>query len=225
MLNSGESRTGGVCAITGTLLLLVGTYLHPSEADPNNPVAAFTEYAADSLWAISHLTQFTGLALTVAALLLLAHQMELARGWAQIAKGGAIAGLAVATALQAVDGIALKVMVDTWAAASTTQKEHVFHAAFAVRQIEIGLASLLGVLFGFTVAVYGGMLLVDGTYPRWVGQLAILGGVSTMVAGIVMAFAGFSQLAMAIAMSASSLLLMWTLILGVVMWRRGSALE
>lgn len=224
-LSRRESRIGATCAIVGSILLFVGTYLHPLEADPNEAVAAFTEYAADHLWVASHLTQFAGIALMVAALLFLARQLELASstGWSQIAAGGAIASLAVATTLQAVDGIALKVMVDTWAAAPAEQKEGAFYAAFAVRQVEVGLASMLSLLLGLTVTVYGGVLLADHTYPKWIGRLAVVGGVPTVVAGVVMAYTGFSELAMAINMPASSILLVWMLTLGVFMWRRGGS--
>ncbi len=222
-LSRRESRTGATCAIAGSVLLFVGTYLHPLEADPNEAVAAFTEYAADRLWVASHLTQLAGVVLMVAALLFLAQQLEAASGtgWARIAAGGAIASLAVATALQAVDGVALKVMVDAWAAAPTAQQEGTFHAAFAVRQVEIGLASMLSLLFGLTVTVYGVALLVDHTYPKWVGGLALAGGVPIAVAGVVMAYTGFSGLAMAINMPASSILLVWMLTVGVLMWRQG----
>jgi hypothetical protein len=54
-----------MCAIAGSLLLLLGTYLHPMPADPNDAVAAFTEYAADRLWVASHLTQLAGVTLMV----------------------------------------------------------------------------------------------------------------------------------------------------------------
>jgi len=223
IMSRSASRIGAACAIAGSVLLFVGTYLHPMEADPNEAVAAFAEYAADHLWVASHLTQLVGVALMVAALLFLTQQLEVKSGlgWAQIATGGAIASLAVATVLQAVDGIALKRMVDIWAAAPALQKEGAFHAAFAVRQIEIGLASMLSLSMGLTVILYGVALLVDNTYPKVVGGLAILGGVPTMVAGVVMAYTGFSELAMAINMPASSLLLVWMLILGGCMWRQG----
>ena len=186
-------------------------------ADPNEDVAAFTEYAADDLWVASHLTQLAGVALMMSALLFLAHQLESVsgRGRARIAAGGAIASLAMATALQAVDGIALKRMVDVWAAAPTAQKEVAFHAAFAVRQVEIGLASVMSLLLGLTVTVYGAALLVDNAYPKWMAGLAIVGGVPTMVAGVVMAYTGFSTVAMAINMTSGSLLLVWMLALGV----------
>jgi hypothetical protein len=104
-------------------------------ADPNEAVAAFAEYAADPLWVASHMTQLGGIVLIVAALLALAQQLEAGSntGWARIAAGGAVASLAVAAALQAVDGIALKRMVNAWAAAPAPHKEVTFHAAFAVR--------------------------------------------------------------------------------------------
>lgn len=132
------------------MLLFAGTYLHPMQADPNDAVAAFTEYAADRFWIASHLTQLAGVALMVAALLLLARQLETASGavWSRLASAGAVASLALAAALQAVDGIALKAMVDTWAAAPAAQKEVAFYAAFAVRQVEVGLASIVSLLFG-----------------------------------------------------------------------------
>src|SRR3954471_20518925 len=150
------SKVETTCAIAGSVLLFVGTYMHPMGADPNEAAAAFTEYAADHLWIASHLTQLAGVALIVAALLFLARQLETNdERWAHLAKAGAIVSLALATALQAVDGIALKAMVDAWAAAPAAQKEAAFYAAFAVRQVEIGLASTASLSFGFTAAVYG----------------------------------------------------------------------
>jgi hypothetical protein len=222
MLYRNESRIGATCAMAGSVLLFVGTSLHPLEANPNEAMAAFAEYAADHLWVTSHLMQLAGVALMEAALLCLALQLEAASGtgWARLAAGGAIASLAVATVLQAVDGVALKAMVDAWAAAPAAQKDGAFDAAFAVRQVEIGFARTLSLLFGFTVTVYGVALLVDSTYPKWLGGLALVAGVPTTVAGIVMAYTGFSELAMAITMPASSIFLVWMLTLGVLMWRR-----
>ena len=221
-----ESRLGAACAIAGPSLLFIGTLFHPMQADPNDAVAAFTEYAADHLWIASHLTQLAGVALIVVALLLLAGELELSagRGWAVVASGGALTTLALAIVLQAVDGIALKRMVDAWAGAPAAQKEAAFHAAFAVRQIEIGLASMLCIALGMTATFYGGaLLLVDNAYLKWLGALAVLGGVPTSVAGVVIAYTGFSTLAMAINMPANFVLLVWMLALGVSMWRNRTA--
>ena len=57
MQHRNASKAGATCAIAGAALLCAGTYLHPMEANPNEPVAAFTEYAADDFWVASHLMQ------------------------------------------------------------------------------------------------------------------------------------------------------------------------
>jgi hypothetical protein len=44
-----------------------------------------------------------------------------------------------------------------------------------------------------------------------------------VAAGVVMAYTGFSGVAMALNMPASSILLVWMCILGAFMWRRGNA--
>jgi len=216
-----------VCAISGVTLLIIGTYLHPMGADPNDPVAAFTEYALDRLWIASHLLQLAGVAAMMAALLFLAGQLEARKrsGVVRIAAAGAIATLTLAAALQAVDGIALKSMVDTWAAAPASEKEGVFHATFAIRQVEIGLASMLSLSFGLTMTLYGIALLGEEAYPKWFAGLAIAGSVPTIVGGVVMAYTGFSGLAMAINMPANFLLLFWMLALAGLMWRQGGTVR
>ena len=223
-----EHNTYKICAVSavaGALTLFVGTFLHPSNADPNNPLAAFTEYAANRPWIASHLMQLFGIILIVVALVFLSRLMSNGGGasWAYLGVVGAGSSLSVAGVLQAVDGIALKQMVDSWAAASAADKEMLFLAAFAVRQIEIGLASILGLLFGITVAVYGIALVSDGSFPKWMGWLAILGGIPIAVAGIVIAYTGFSDSAMTINLSGSFLALVWMIVVGVWMWRLASA--
>jgi hypothetical protein len=223
MLDRGPNRVGSICAIAGALLLLIGTCLHPMSADPNDAIAAFTEYAADHLWVASHLTQLAGIALMTAALILLSRELEAlgSAGLPRIAAAVATASLALAAALQAVDGVALKEMVNAWAAAPAAQKDTAFHAAFAVRQIEVGLASMLSLVSGIAAVIYGVALLDARPYPKWLGILAIVGGLPTAVAGVVMAYTGFSDAEMSINMPANIILLVWFLALGVLMSRRG----
>lgn len=223
-----EQKVGATCATLGSLLLLLGTFLHPMDADPHDSISAFTEYAANRIWIASHLTQLAGIALMVAALLILAKRLEAAgsSAWARLGAGGAVASLAVAAALQAVDGVALKVMVDAWANAAADQKAMAFQGAFAVRQIEVGLASMLGLLLGVTVTVYGVALLSARSFPRWLGAVAVVGGVPTAAGGIAIAYTGFSELAMTINMPANFILLVWMLALGVILWRhKGLAVQ
>ena len=214
-------QVGAVAAISGALTLLTATLLHPMDADPNDPAVAFAEYADDSLWVASHLGQFLGIALLGVALVALTATMGSGKSsaWAQIGALGTAASVATTAALQAVDGVALKVMIDRWAQASGEARARAFESAFAVRQIEIGLASLLSVLFGFTIAAYGIALLFSPRFPRWLGGLGLVGGFAAVAAGIAQAYTGFSALAMMLSMSASAVLLLWAIIVGVFMWR------
>src|SRR5437667_12090998 len=106
------SRVGAVAATGGALTLFIATLLHPMTADPNDPPAAFAEYAADRLWVASHLGQFLGVAALGVALVALAATMEAGTpsAWARIGVVGTAASVATAAALQAVDGVALKVV-------------------------------------------------------------------------------------------------------------------
>ena len=195
--------------MVGAASLFVGTWMHPMNADPNIPLAAFTEYAGAHYWVASHLMQLFGVLLMGAALVLLLRRLFDGPGanFAALATAGVIAGAGTAAALQAVDGVALKVMVDRWAAASAAAKPLVFEAVVAVRQIEIGLASITSLMFGLAVSMYGGALWLDARLPGWFAALSFAGGMPTAIAGIVMAFTGFSSLAMAINLPAGLVLI------------------
>ena len=219
-MNYSEDRTGPVCAFIGCILLGIGTSMHPMHADATNAAAAFAEYAADQNWITGHLLQFAGAALLLGFMLILSRQLRAGSGMRQVATGGAIASLAVTAVLQAVDGIALKSVVDAWAAAPAAEKPAAFSAAFAVRQIEIGIASLLSMLFGATCALFGLLLHGDGRYPRWIGGVAFAGGAGFAASGVAIARGGFS--ATALNMQTPSSLMVLACIVGVAAlhWRR-----
>jgi hypothetical protein len=225
MNNQRTNRLVAIAAIGGAALLAVGTWLHPMGADPNAPLAAFTEYAADQHWVASHLMQLSGIALMVAALALFSRMMATGRAdvASSLGKVFAVASLAVASALQAVDGVALKAMVNVWAAAPEPNKQMLFVGAFAVRQIEIGLASIASLLFGLTAALYGVAILIDSRFPKWLGFVAIAGGIPTAISGVVIAYTGFSGLEMAIIMPSNILILVWMVAMGVYAWRMPAA--
>jgi len=162
-----------------------------------------------------------GVAVLGVALVALSATMEAGApsAWARIGVVGTAASVAAAAALQAVDGVALKVMVDRWAQASGEARARAFEGAFAVRQIEIGMASLLTVLFGLTTSAFGISMLLSRRFPAWLGWLGLLGGFGTVAAGIAQAYTGFSALAMMLSLPASCVLLLWALIVGVFLWR------
>jgi hypothetical protein len=205
----------------GAVLLFGSTLLHPLGSDPNDAAAAFAEYATDSLWLWSHVGQFVGIAALVVALVALVGTLEpgAAAASAHIGLVGAAATIAVAAALQAVDGVALKLIVDRWAASTGEARVLAYEGAFAVRQIEIGLASFLSLVSGLTLTAFGVAMLLSRRYPGWLGALGLLGGLGTVVAGAAQASTGFSGLAMTLSMLASAVLLLWAILTGVLLWR------
>ncbi len=215
-------RVGAVCAFAGPLLLLASTLMHPMGEDPNDSVAAFAEYAADRRWVWTHLGQFGGFALTGAALVALSAQLEAgwAAAWGRIGIFAAGVSVAVAAALQAVDGIALKAMVDRLAAADGATRPATFEAAFAVRQIEIGLAGLLSVSFGLALFAFAAGLGASAKFPRWFAVVAALAGIGTFAAGCAQSASGFSALSMNLSLASSVIALGWGGALGVLLLRK-----
>ena len=215
-------KSGSISAIVGAIVLMVATMLHPMGANPGDPIAAFTEYAADKLWVASHLGQFLSVGLIFVGLYGLSRSLRNdAIEWvANLGLLIALAALVLAAVLQAIDGVALKVMVDRWAVAADAQKQSAFDAAFAVRHIEIGAASFTAILFGTAGILFGISLTASPLYPMWLGWLAIVGGTGTAVGGLVTAFTGFSVAAMNLAMPFNFIMIVWIALTGALMWRQ-----
>src|SRR5262245_31617592 len=227
--SAGHLKIGPAAAIAGPAVLLVATLLHPMHADPNEPAAAFAEYAADRMWIMTHLAQLVGAGLIFVGLHALNRSLatpaatESSRWLADLALAVAIAAFAATAVLQAIDGVALKAMVDHWTTASDAQKPAAFAAALAVRRIEIGAASMTALLFGTAGALFGLALLTSATYPAWLGWVALGSGLGTAAGGVVTAFTGFSQAAMAVAMPSNLVLIAWVAATGIVTWRQASS--
>lgn len=101
--------------------------------------------------------------------------------------------LTLVAALQAVDGIALKVLVDRWAEAPAESQALLFEGAYAVRQIEGSLLALFVFGLGLTVLVYGVALVIDEEAPNWLGMLGIAAGPLTVILAVPLAFDPFGE--------------------------------
>jgi hypothetical protein len=208
--------------LLGVATLFVGTVLHPMGADPNDAAAAFAEYTLDGHWVWSHLAQFVGVILLALALIVFAAQLDqsLSGFWGRIGVALAIGLIAIAAALQAVDGVALKRMVDHWAAAGPEQKPYAFEAAFAVRQIEIGLAGFLSLVTGLAIAAFGLALYCSAKHSNWFAWTALANGMAFVASGVAQQTTGFSSLSMRLSMAASLLFMAWIVALATFVWRR-----
>lgn len=212
---------GAVAAPIGAVVFIVSTLLHPSASAPSDFPAALAEYAASSHWVGIHLGQFVGVAAEGMALVALAATFEPGRAtaWARIGLAGTVASVAVYAAVQAVDGVANHVMAHRWAVAGGEARVLGYEAAFAVRQIEVGLTSLFGLVFGSTLIVFGLAMLLSIRYPAWLGGTGLLGGLGTLAIGLEQAFNGFSDLALTLFMVVGPIDLIYANVTGILLLR------
>src|SRR3954453_15823537 len=215
-------RFVAVLALLGSALLTIGTVLHPAHADPGSPAAAFAEYAGVSraVWVASHLLQLGGVAGVVRVIVLLARAVDGTRGsaWARMTAVVGAAGLATAAVLQAVDGVALKAVVDLWSDAGE-DRSSLFAAALALRQGEIGLDAVLALLLAAALVTLGSGLLTARAGSLALGGLAAAAAGPAALNGVQLALSGFSAATMLATTVSGALALVWMLLAAVWSWR------
>jgi hypothetical protein len=222
-------RSSAVTAVVGAVVFLWAGALHPAGADPGDSAAAFAEYAADRTWVAVHLGQFFGALLLLITLLILRQTLaedDRAKALARLGGDLVVATIAVLAVLQAVDGVALKHMVDVLAAAPAATRDAAFLAAEAVRWIEVGLNGFYRFCFGLTLACLGAAVFRGRTYP--LGLVGLVSGVAWTATGFVVTYHGFwqdpaktgvPQAAMAVAGAAMLAHVLWVPAIGVQMYR------
>src|SRR3712207_3135305 len=176
-------RMGSIAFLAGMVIFLVSTILHPGREDPTNHPLVFAEYAEDDLWIASHTGQFAGGMLAFAGGFIALFRL-LSRSESGIASALAWMGLAATIAagsalavLQAVDGIALKIAVDSWYSippssasdAGEGEKAIAFRVAEGIRWVEIAANSFFRILQGSVGIIFGVAITSSAVLSRWIG--------------------------------------------------------
>jgi len=120
--------------------------------------------------------------------------------------------------LQAVDGIANKIVDDSWFAAPPEEKAITFRVAEGIRFIEYGTNSIFRILQG-TVAVIFGVAIVKSDLSKWICGAGVVIGAVTIYAGLEVAYLGFGGLTTIIGIS-MIIYFIWVGILGGFMWKK-----
>jgi hypothetical protein len=163
------------------------------------------------------------MAVIIAGLLVLYFALDLrAVGAAWMARLGAVSAavaLGLCGVLQAVDGVALKHVVDAWASAPDAEKAARFASAETIRWLEWGTRSYQSFMFGLTLILLGGAVALTARLPRAVGYLIGLSGLAYIVQGWVLGSEGFSATNTFAIVASDVLILAWIIWLVVVAWR------
>ena len=188
-------RLAGGLLVGGFLFNFVVTLFHPS-GDENDHAVIFDKYADSDPWVIVHFGQFVGVLVALGGFVVLYRLLQV-RGelpvLARCALASAIAAGAVWAVLQAVDGVALKEAVEAWADASGAEKDARFADAETVRWTEWGLQAYFRLLLGLTIILFGWAAVRTGFVARWLGWIAVLGGLLYMAVGVAVGHSGFEK--------------------------------
>lgn len=218
-------RMSGALFIAGAFIGLVGNALHPHSADPD-AAATVQAIAQDGAWVAIHLAIIVAILLIIGGLVGLAELLKDTPGGslARLGLAAALLGGAIVTVSTAIDGFALKALALSSVAAPAAESATALRIAVAVRETDFGIWSIgMLVFFGATFACFGGAVIASRRFPGWFGWIAVIGAGGSAVAALLQIAAnGEMQAAETTFLGASLLLTLWTLALGVWMWR-GSA--
>jgi hypothetical protein len=227
-------RMGSVAFLVGLAIAVVSTLIHSASEDlMDNPVV-FAVYAEDDLWVASHIGQFAGILLIFAGgfvalfRLLVKSESGTASALAWFGLVTAIISASTFTILQSVDGIALKIAVDTWYAipsSSSTdggegEKAIAFRVAEGLRWTEWGVQAYYRMLQGAVALIFGVAIAKSALLSKWIGAVGIAAGAAGIAAGVVVAYVGFSSVRDPVADLSTLILYPWIVILGIFMWRK-----
>jgi hypothetical protein len=223
-------RIGSITFIAGIIIAIVSTAIHPSREDPSNHPLVFAEYASDDSWVAVHIGQLVGGIMVFAGGFVALHHL-LIQSESNTASILAWIGLALAImtasaigVLQAVDGIALKMAVDSWVAAPSEEKATTFMVAEGIRLIEYGTNSIFRIFQGTVAIVFGGAIVKSRLLPRRIGGAGIVVGVITIYAGIEVAYFAFGYANIGGLRGISMVIYaIWVIVLGGLMWRKSMA--
>src|SRR5918994_5338674 len=220
-------RTGSILFITGMVIAIVSTAIHPSTEDPSNHPLVLAEYASDNSWIAVHIGQLAGGIMVFAGgfvalfRLLVQSESSTASILAWIGLALAIMTASAIAVLQAVDGIALKMAVDSWVAAPPDDKAIIFRVAEGIRFIEYGTNSIFRILQGTLAIIFGVGIVKSKLFSRWIGGAGVVIGAITIYAGMEVAYFGFGYANIGGLRGISMIIyFIWVGVLGGLMWKK-----
>ena len=217
-----RQRISGALLIAGAVIGTVGNALHPHSASPD-PAATVQAIAQNGAWVAIHLAIIVAILLIIGGLVGLAEELRgsFAEPLARLGLAAALLGGAIVTVSTVIDGFGRKALAVALAEAPAPEAATALRIAIAANDAQFGLWSIaMLVFFGVTFACFGGAIIASRRFPGWFGWIALVGaGGSAIAALLQIAANGEVQAAETIFLASSILLILWTLAVGVRLWR------
>jgi hypothetical protein len=213
-------RWGGMAAVVGGGLAVVGNLLHPRYDAPD--VDVYRRIAASDRYRIADLVILVALMLTMAGFVAVSRSLGAGRGGplAQFGRIAALAGGTIAIAEIGMELFGLKQAAETFATARPGDQVGSFWATNAVDHINTGLFNTWTIVFlGAAPLLLGAAALLSRAQPSWVGVLGTVGGALCVVVGFVNLVRA-DQTTLQIPFLIGSLLVtVWIIAAGALLWR------
>jgi hypothetical protein len=216
-------RIGGVCAIVGSVVSVAA-----GAGFGNRTVGADTESVLRFIaarpawyWPLVYLGFILGALLWVGAFIALASSLTQGIGWAlgRLSVASIIIGATLHILDGSISGFGLAALAHAWATAPAPEQANLLRDGDLLLRILGGTwASVITFFHGVPFILLGLAVALDHRYPAWLGWIGVVGGLGSVVFGVVMFLGtpGMVYVAFAIVVS------IWMVIMGILMWQRAS---
>lgn len=214
---------GGMAAVLGSLLGMVGNLIHP--ATPINDAVGVAQAIADADdWLVIHMAIVVGIILMLGGMIAIVYSLrgDLAEALGRFALAATVAGVAVGLILVIVDGVAARQLAEEWVLAPPEESFVALRLAAMNETMNFALASLFNILFaGVAFILLGFAVTASDGYPRWFGLVAVLAGFESIVAGLIQAESGSPvDTARVLTIIGPTLITFWLFAMGVLLIRK-----
>jgi hypothetical protein len=217
-------RIGGIAAIVGSVIGMVGNLLHP--ATPlGDPTGTAMVIAESSSWVSVHLAIVLGIFLMMLGLVAVSRSINhgLAGALAAFGLMAAVAGVTIGMVLVITDGVAAKQLAEVWALSPANQHPMALGDLMANETVNFSLASLFNFVFaGATFGLFGLAVSLSRVYPRWLGWVAVAAALLSVAAGLVQAYTGEpTSASRLLTIIGPTVITAWLLVIGIFLIRLG----
>jgi hypothetical protein len=147
-----------------------------------------------------------------------------AAGWARVAFAATLVTGAAAALAFSIDGFVLASVAEDWAAARGVRRALMLERAETLQYVDRAFFSVATIgLFGATQILFGLVFWRSGTYPTWIGTVALVGGIAGLVSGVWMWLSGELGVGnfLVFFTITSVLFAVWLFAASLLLWRRG----
>jgi len=218
-------RIGGVSAVAGAVLGLVGNLIHPGTAGPNDPEATARVIAESQIWIPVHLTILVAFLLMLGGLVAIHDSIRggLSGALVRFGLASAIVGAAAAIVLISLDGFAAKHLADSWLSSPADARPTAIASFRSEDAINFALLSPLNLVFaGSTFLLFALGAALSDAYPRWLGWTVAVAAAGGAVSGVIQAYMGEPVgITQALGIAAPTVITLWLLVMGILLIRKG----